>query len=272
MDPLLAGALFGAASSALVKTFDGPFKSLEDLWFANFGYKTALKRTEHEVKVEAFKKELLNELAKIPEENQQEPRLCVVGPALETAKYFVEENSLRQMFAKLVAAASDSTKINKAHPAFVNIISQLSPFEAKAIKEHNLLTMALPYCGVRFQDFTTPYDFTFANISNGHSIIEHFIIFDKINITTEEISLYSTILENIARLNLCELPEDYQLTTPSLYNKYLKIPALNHYLKDYKTVMYLQHNQTARGIYFIKRAVTPTSFGRLFFETCIQSN
>ena len=83
MDPVFISALAGAGASALLKSFDGPFKSIEDLWYANFGYKTALKRTKHEAKVESFKQDLIKELSKIPEENQQEPRLCVAGPAME---------------------------------------------------------------------------------------------------------------------------------------------------------------------------------------------
>ncbi len=273
MDSLLAGALLGAGGSALVKAFDGPFKSLEDLWYTNFGYKTALKRAEYEAKIEAYKQDLLKELAKIPEENIQEPRLCVVGPAMEKAKYFVEEDSLRQMFAKLVASASDSTKLNKAHPAFVNIISQLAPFEANILQNTNILLSPSPCCKIRFQKKESDNKaFSFANMSEGHSIIEHFIMFDNLQIEPDELELYSSLLDNITRLNLCEIPANYTLTNDTLYDKYLKIPLLNSYLEQYKARLSSSEKNTNKDVLFLKETVIPTSFGKMFFEACIRQN
>lgn len=273
MEPLFTGALLGAAGSALVKAFDGPFKSIEDLWYTNFGYKTALKRAEYEAKVESFKQDLLKELSKIPEEKQHKPRLCVAGPAMEAAKYFVEEDSLRQMFAKLIASASDSSKFTKAHPAFVNIISQLAPFEANILQNTNILLSPSPCCKIRFQKREANNKaFSFSNMAEGHSIIEHFIIFENLQVEVDELELYFSLLDNITRLNLCEIPANYTLTNNALYDKYLKIPLLNSYLEQYKASLSSLKTDSEQDIFFLKETVIPTSFGKLFFEACIQQN
>lgn len=57
MDPIATGILTAAGGAVAAKIFDGPFKTLEDLWYANFGYKTALKRAKYEAKVESFKQD-----------------------------------------------------------------------------------------------------------------------------------------------------------------------------------------------------------------------
>lgn len=273
MDPMFTGALLGAGASALVKSFDGPFKSIEDLWYTNFGFKTALKRAEYEAKVESFKQDLIKELSKIPEENQHEPRLCVAGPAMEAAKYFVEEDSLRQMFAKLVASASDSSKFTKVHPAFVNIISQLAPFEASILQNTNILLYPNPCCKIRFQKKASDSKaFSFVNMSEGHSIIEHFIMFDNLHIEQDELELYSSLLDNLTRLNLCEIPANYKLTDETLYEKYLKNPRLNIFLEQYKTALSSSEKSTDQDIFFLKETVIPTSFGKMFFEACIKQN
>lgn len=273
MDPIATGILTAAGGAVAAKIFDGPFKTLEDLWYANFGYKTALKRAKYEAKVESFKQDLKKELSKIPEENQQEPRLCVAGPAMEAAKYFVEEDSLRQMFAKLVASASDSSKFIKAHPAFVNIISQLAPFEANILQNTNILLAPSPCCKIRFQKKETDSKaFSFANMSEGHSIIDHFIMFDNLQIAPDELELYSSLLDNITRLNLCEIPANYTLTNDTLYDKYLKIPLLNSFLEQYKAELPSSEKITGSDVFFLKETVIPTSFGKMFFEACIKQN
>jgi len=73
-------------------------------------------------------------MSSIPPERWVEPAANVAGPALEAARFAAEDPPLREMYAKLLATAMDSHTAVLAHPAFVEIIKQLVPDEARLIK------------------------------------------------------------------------------------------------------------------------------------------
>ena len=82
---------------------------------------------------------LTNRLAEIlrdvPPERIETPPASVAGPVLEATRFTAEQAELREMFARLLAAAMDSDTCRSAHPAFVEIIKQLSPDEARILQE-----------------------------------------------------------------------------------------------------------------------------------------
>ena len=130
MNQLLISTFAGVAGGFLSKSFEGSLKSIEDLWYSCFGYKTEMARIKKEVEVEAYKQAIITNLKKIPEENIQRPKLSIVGPAMEASKYYIEEPQLRDMFAQLIASACDSSKSEFTHPAFVECIKQMSSNDA----------------------------------------------------------------------------------------------------------------------------------------------
>jgi hypothetical protein len=68
--------------------------------------------------------------SKVKYENMIEPQLSIAGPIIEGIKYQEEDSILYDMFAELLAASIDKTRIGNVHPAFPNLIKQLSPDEA----------------------------------------------------------------------------------------------------------------------------------------------
>jgi len=87
-----------------------------------------------EAKTERLRRELEKGFEEIPEENRVEPPLEVVGPAMEVLKYVTDE-TLQDMFVKLLLSSMDSKKQPATHPAFVKIINELSPYDASLLKE-----------------------------------------------------------------------------------------------------------------------------------------
>lgn len=83
---------------------------------------------------DSYKNNLVEEISQIPEENLIDPPMNIVGPALEASKFYIEEEELRKMFAKVVAASMDSRRSTNVHPAFVEIIKQLDTLDAQNIK------------------------------------------------------------------------------------------------------------------------------------------
>ena len=67
---------------------------------------------------------------KVPEADMITVHPQISGPALDGLRYVDENGLIAEMFLNLLARAMDKRRVNEAHPAFVEIIRQLSPDEA----------------------------------------------------------------------------------------------------------------------------------------------
>lgn len=90
---------------------------------------------EYEQKAIAFEKQMQEKYNNIPEENKIEPQLSIVGPAMESLKYNIMDEDLSEMFSNLLVSDLDSRTQNLCTPAFIRIVEQLSPMDAKVYKE-----------------------------------------------------------------------------------------------------------------------------------------
>lgn len=70
---------------------------------------------------------------KVPEAQQINAHPQISGPVMDNLKYVEECSIITEMFLNLLARAIDKERVNEAHPAFANIIGQLSPDEAKIL-------------------------------------------------------------------------------------------------------------------------------------------
>lgn len=108
--------------------------TLADIWYLVFGgiSQAAEKRKlKYSYALQEFEKELKEKVNQIPENKRKEPDIQIIAKALENAKYCVEEKELRHMFSSLI-----SSSINKdiyVSPTMVNIVSNLSPINAKTL-------------------------------------------------------------------------------------------------------------------------------------------
>ena len=96
-----------------------------DLWFLAMGgisQAAAKRRAKYALELDKYKKDLEKKLNDIPVENRIEPNTQVVLNALADSQSCVEEETLREMFANLIASACDADKANAVHPAFPGII------------------------------------------------------------------------------------------------------------------------------------------------------
>ena len=119
--------LIEPVNKLLVPVASSAGQTLQDAWelaFGGFGSFVEKKRAERMHNVEAFKKSLQNEVAAIPADQVCEPKLSVIGPALEASKYYLEEPELREMFAKLIASSMTTDTSELVHPSFTEIIKQ----------------------------------------------------------------------------------------------------------------------------------------------------
>lgn len=80
-----------------------------------------------------FKRRIDQKYQQIPDKRLVNLPLNIIGPALEASKYHMETEEMREMFANLVVHACDSEMESAIHPSFVNILTQLSPLEARIL-------------------------------------------------------------------------------------------------------------------------------------------
>lgn len=77
---------------------------------------------------------LTKRLKQVPEERIITPSPTIAGPILEALRFTGHNPELRELYANLLATSMDADTAQNAHPAFVEILRQLSPDEARIVK------------------------------------------------------------------------------------------------------------------------------------------
>lgn len=137
MDTTAITILTAGATTLLTKGAEAPAHTLNLLWKQVFGpidlwmEKQQLKRKKE---LADFSDRLNKNLEKIPQEEIQEPKYSILGPAIEASQYYLEEEELREIFAKLVSASFDARNNGKIHNSFVEKVKSLSSHDAKLLQ------------------------------------------------------------------------------------------------------------------------------------------
>src|SRR5579864_922076 len=76
---------------------------------------------------------LAHRLKDLPPERIIPPSPIIAGPATEALRFAGHDPILREMYANLLDTEMDANRVREAHPAFVEIIRQLTPDEARIV-------------------------------------------------------------------------------------------------------------------------------------------
>lgn len=152
-------------------------------------------------------------LKNVPPENIVTPKPNVAGPILESLRYTGHESSLSDLYANLLAASMDKATAQGAHPAFVEIIKQLTPDEAKMVGLFTNQGLSFPLIDVRkeFKNQTPETSGGFDVLVN-HSLL-------GVMAKCEFPSLTPTYIDNLCRLGLAEIPSMFIYTSKGLYEQ-----------------------------------------------------
>lgn len=229
--PIVSGALSGLAATGALK---GPIESINQIWTLTLGRFLDGAYQKYKIKqaanLEKYANEVRSGIDKIPEENIQEPKMSVVGPALEASKFYIEEDEIRGMFAKLIASSMDKTQSINIHPSFVEIIKVLSPLDAKNL-----------YFLYHDGDETIS-KFRVANKENG-IYTDHFNHVFLGNPECQDNNLIESSIDNLIRLKLVDVSYSKYKSDDSLYDKhrenerFLKFKAEQEELHQHNTAL-----------------------------------
>ncbi|MEE3428552.1 MAG: DUF4393 domain-containing protein [Ruminococcus sp.] len=219
-----------------------------DLCFGKLGETAEKSRIKHQKNIEDFKASLYNDIKNIPEENLIEPKLSVVGPALEASKFYYEEDELRKMFERLIVNSMDSRKISNVHPSFTEIIKQLSPLDAQNLtlfRNNN----HLPLCEYRSRN----------ELKTEYNVIKSNVFLSNLNCT--DIDLQGVSISSLSRLELISINYEKYITNDAMY----KIFENNDFYRSISS-LYKSLNQK---IIVRKGVAIITPLGLAFTDVCL---
>lgn len=127
------------AVNAIVKkpaeTLGDKLGDLMEIIFGGITYKKEKIMLKRENNLNEFKKSLIKNIAEIPEGKKIDPPENIIGTALEAVKYKIDIESIREMFAKLIASAMNEDTSDEVLPIFIETLKGLSGQDAVALKE-----------------------------------------------------------------------------------------------------------------------------------------
>ncbi|MBI2920681.1 MAG: DUF4393 domain-containing protein [Planctomycetes bacterium] len=198
--------------------------------------------------------ELEERLKKVPQARIITPKTTVAGPALEALRFAGNESSLREMYANLLAKAMDSETASIAHPAFVEILRQLVPDEAKLLQVLTKPGKLFPLLSVA-SEIDSP---------KGRGSITLFRHLSTLGLEAgcHEPRLTTQYIENLCRLGVCEIPALTGYTDKDIYKELENRPEIQNLRNK------IDSNQGQKSVIFYEM-LQLTAFGRLFCDACV---
>ena len=215
--------------------------------------------------LETFKKSLSDKLNAKPKECLVEPRMQVVGPAVENAKYCMDEPKIREMFQNLLANAADERYQSKVHPSFSAIIAQMSPLDAENL---SLFRKKKVYPIARYK----------FNLSGGGEYVSFthcFLVNSKMK-TADELELQAASLSSLERQGLIEIIYGQLLLDKTVYEPFENTEIMQRSritlsiyqaMENENTPDDMRHTSVTQQNGIVK--LTP--FGKEFTQVCFSS-
>jgi hypothetical protein len=216
-------------------------------WLGTWGEKLKIMQ---QMSIQKFKKKIEEGITNIPTDRLIEPKVNIIGPAVESAKYYFEEEYYKDMFSKLIIASCDKDKINAIHPSYIEIIKQLSPLDAKIISMFKCsLTFAAAKLIANNDDNTiTPSNSILCDFKENNDLFD-----------TEEKFAMNRSIDNLERLGLVVVNTSI-LELKYDYDKFINYPQYLYFRQV------IEKNST---IEIKKCRLELTNYGRSFFEICM---
>lgn len=185
------------------------------------------------------------------------PSIVVAGPALEALRFASEVPDVRDMFANLIATAMVTDLAKNALPAYVEILKQITPDEARILK---YLSTPQPVPAISVYD-TDAAKWTVLGPGESRRMVRHFsIVADDAGCSNSDMVI--AYLDNLERLGLLEIVEGRQYTVAGVYDR-----IEGH---DWvKTIIEKVNSQVGRKAHIERHCMDVTVLGRHFMATCV---
>ncbi len=217
---------------------------------------------EYEQKAIAFQRDMEKKYNNIPEENQAEPQLNIVGPTMESLKYNIMDDDLAEMFSNLLVSDMDKTTQGLCTPSFVKVIEQLTPYDAKTfitIYGCYLSHEKLPLCRIQFVQKDNPKYMLSEDAAPKY--------FTSVSIMQNDSYSTSKSLQNLQRVGLLSLNEGLRYyTDSSVYNEILICDEVMRIAEEAKRVSGIDYMSKLME----KGIIELTDFSYDFAKVCLR--
>ncbi len=188
----------------------------------------------------------------IPPEKLVSPEPYVAVPAIQAMSYSMDCDELRELYANLLVSSMNSDTKDNVHPAFVEIIKQLSPTEARLLAE---IDRNLPYIPC--------IDIVRQLQTGGHlKAVDNFTLLQqKLNLTGIQAG---TCWDNLSRLKIFEIPIYGKLTDDNLYNQLENNSEIKSFLSN--------EAKAGQTLKINRKYIELTIMGSEFIKTCVVSD
>lgn len=198
---------------------------------------------------------LQQKLENIPLEQIVSPEAHIAVPAIQYISYCMDNKELRNMYANLLAKSMSSVMKNDVHPAFVEIIKQLCPDEAKVMKEF-YKESPFPTLSVRKENKSHEGVYIISDFSNIGYIA-----------SCEYPSEIMKYFDNLIRLGLLKKASSLsELTNEKFYEELMNHPFINGIVSTIKL------DNEFISIEYKKSYISITDFGESFCSVCLDDN
>lgn len=196
-------------------------------------------------------------LKNVSPEKIKTPEPHVVGPALQALVYCGHQETLRELYANLLATSLDSDTSQNAHPAFVETIKNLAPDEARIMRLF-AVKKQYPIIEIRLRHPDHPGQYRVA--SRRYSLLGK-------EAGCSFVHQLGNYLDNLERLGLIESPFIHLAGgTPTISGENVYEP-----LEQSEEVVIVRKRFEAEGyqIEFGRSFVRLTDLGSLFCKVCV---
>jgi hypothetical protein len=204
-------------------------------------------------------KEYLNQrlpllLKDCPLEEVMPPEPAVAGPAVETLRHVLHEPVLADMLAHLLTVAIDRRRAPLAHPAFANMIRNLSADEARLLvyfmKDEPLSLISLRW------DYTPE-----SGKQGGKEILQNFSHL-AVHAQCHHPLMAASYIDNLCRLGLVEIPPFFEYLDAS-YAAIEADPLVQSLIADIRT-------EPEHMAVIARKGLRLSALGRQFISVCLQ--
>jgi hypothetical protein len=190
-------------------------------------------------------------LRSVPPEDIREPEPQIAVPAIESLRYTGAKEELADMYANLLATSMDVKTALHAHPAFVDMIKNLCPDEARILRFLSSRPL-YPIINIKL----------IQNDNGSYVIVHRHVSLLGTEAQCQHPFLAANYLDNLVRLGLAEIPEFGHLTDEAPYKRIEEHRQIKGLLESYNKL-------TDRRPEVEKLRAMLTDLGRQFIQACV---
>lgn len=209
---------------------------------------------QKEYNIEKTKIILADKLKNVPLEDIVTPPSYIGIPALQAISYCMDNDELREMYAELLKTAMNIQTTENVHPTYVEIIKQMSPYDAIIFKKL-VEVLVQPCMGVSYRNIATGASYPIQDIVA-------FVDLEKYPLVPTQIAL-----ENLERLRLIEINKKSKYADTAAYtcirNNMKK--TVEHFIRDNADKLPVNEYEVVYNEYLIMIR----GFGQFFARACL---